>query len=66
MRVLGLLLILIAFPVHARANPSDAGAIPVEYLLDSAAADFRAHPPQALAFRKVYFGQFEGEGRIQY
>jgi len=66
MRVLGLLLFLLALPVHGRANPLDAGAIPIQYLLDSAAADFRAHPPQALAFRKVYFGQFEGEGRIQY
>jgi len=35
----------------------------IEYLLDSAAADFRTHPPKATAFRKVYFGQFDAEGQ---
>jgi hypothetical protein len=35
----------------------------IDYLLDSAAADFRTHPPRATAFRKVYFGQFDAEGQ---
>jgi len=34
----------------------------IDFLLDSAAKDFRTHPPQALAFRNVYFGQFDSKG----
>jgi hypothetical protein len=45
---------------------SDPDAVTIHFLLDSAAADFRAHPPKALAFRKVYFGQFDGKGATQY
>jgi hypothetical protein len=35
----------------------------IDFLLDSAAADFRAHPPVAVDFRKVYFGQFDAKGQ---
>ena len=62
-------LIAACVPGSASAHPpapTDSDAIPIDFLLDSAAADFRAHPPKALAFRKVYFGQFDGEGQTQY
>jgi hypothetical protein len=58
-----LAIVLLALPAHGRANPSQPDAIPIDYLLDSAAADFRTHPPKALAFRKVYFGQFDAKGQ---
>jgi hypothetical protein len=50
-------------PVLAAADTDSAR---IDYLLDSAAADFRTHPPKALAFRKVYFGQFDGDRKTQY
>jgi len=54
-------------PVSAlEPAPADSDRVTIDYLLASAAADFRAHPPQALAFRKVYFGQFDGKGETQY
>jgi len=56
-----------ARPASAQAPaPADPDKVTIDFLLDSAAADFRAHPPQALAFRKVYFGQFDGKGTTQY
>jgi hypothetical protein len=55
-----------AASVAGGAAKSDPGDESRAYLLDSAAADFRAHAPKALAFRKVYFGQFDGEGTTQY
>jgi hypothetical protein len=45
---------------------NDPDAVTIRFLVDAAAADFRAHPPTALAFRKVYFGQFDGKGQTQY
>jgi hypothetical protein len=66
MRVLPLLLavFLSAIAVSGRASPPqpDPDSVTIHFLLDSAAADFRKHPPQALAFRKVYFGQFDATG----
>jgi hypothetical protein len=44
-------------------SAADPDSVTIHYLLDSAAADFRAHPPKAVAFRKVYFGQFDAEGQ---
>jgi hypothetical protein len=35
----------------------------IDFLLDSAAADFKAHAPKAIAFRKVYFGQYDEQGQ---
>ena len=43
--------------VHAEASAAEA------YLLDSAAGDFRAHPPQPVAVREVYRGHIEGPER---
>src|SRR6478736_5931997 len=34
----------------------------IDFLLDSAASDFKAHAPKAIAFRKVYFGQYDEKG----
>ena len=58
MLVLPLVLLLATAPAGA-----DPDAVTIRFLLDSAAADFRAHPPKALAFRKVYFGQFDAQGQ---
>jgi hypothetical protein len=48
-------------PVQAAAQPgSDAASR--NYLLDSAAADFRAHGPALSRFRNVRYGVVEGAG----
>jgi len=59
MRVLPL---LFAASVAVAAPRPDPDRVTIDFLLASAAADFHAHPPQALAFRKVYFGQFDEAG----
>ena len=52
------------------ASPTAASPIaasPIEYLLDSAASDFRKHPPTPLAFRNVRYGQLvAGDGTVSH
>ena len=69
MRFLATLVLILSAATAAANSPAPKDATPEatrEYLLDSAAADFRAHPPKALAFRKVHFGEFNEEGQTQY
>jgi hypothetical protein len=40
---------------------SPTAASPTDYLLDSAASDFREHPPTPSAFRNVRYGQLVAE-----
>lgn len=55
--------ILVLLAATQPAPGVDPDKATIDYLIDSAAADFRKHPPQALAFRKVYFGQFDTRGK---
>jgi hypothetical protein len=50
-----------AVPVEAAAPPS-ADSASRNYLLDSAAADFRDHGPAPARFRSVRYGVVEGAG----
>ena len=65
MRVLPIFLVLSLSGSHAAASEpnTDTDKATIDYLLDSAAADFRTHPPKAVDFRKVYFGQFDAKGQ---
>jgi hypothetical protein len=47
-------------PADAPRRARAAAASPTEFLLDSAAADFRTHPPRPSAFRNVRYGQSIG------
>jgi hypothetical protein len=53
-------------PAPRSAAPA-AEASPVEFLLDSAANDFRTHPPLPMAFRNVRYGQVAaGDGSVSH
>jgi hypothetical protein len=45
----------------ATAAPAAPEPSQAEFLLDSAASDFRIHPPLPMAFRNVRYGQFTNE-----
>jgi hypothetical protein len=47
------------------ASPATPAASPLDYLLDSAASDFRTHPPTPLGFRNVRYGQMS-DGSVRH
>src|SRR5688572_144343 len=70
MRILATLLLILAAagggtgPASAgqKAAWGDGSPATVEYLLDSASADFLEHGPEPAGFRKVRFGRIEHPG----
>jgi hypothetical protein len=77
MRSLPIVLLATALAACATPAPADASrtvsapastpaalpiaASPIDFLLDSAASDFRAHPPTPSGFRNVRYGQLIAE-----
>jgi hypothetical protein len=66
-RIAPILLLATSLAACTTSAPADtpraaraAAASPTDFLLDSAAADFRAHPPRPSAFRNVRYGQSIG------
>jgi hypothetical protein len=56
-------------PRTPRATGETAAATaasPKDYLLDSAAGDFRTHPPAPLGFRNVRYGQLDDNGVVSH
>jgi len=58
--------------VHAPADATPAAAMasptttPTDFLLESAAEDFRTHPPTPLGFRNVRYGQLDDNGVVSH
>lgn len=46
--------------------PAAPATTPVDFLLDSAALDFRTHPPIPLGFRNVRYGQLAAYGVVSH
>ena len=51
---------------RATGETAAAAASPKDYLLDSAAGDFRTHPPTPLGFRNVRYGQLDDNGVVSH
>lgn len=61
------LLVVLLLAACSRPAPQPPTPVePVEYLLDSAAADFRAHPPRPDGFRGVRAGYLTENGAKHY